>query len=104
MGERKTGLDRFLGKDLWVLTNCNIRSVKCSKSWVRVIESTETAYVVNEASSEHFDKTDDGMTKAFIGDDCIKEGILTERKEYNKADIALIVPEEVLTTEELFNK
>lgn len=103
MKERKNGLEKFIGENVWALVNCNIHSINCSQSRVRLIEVTESTYIVNEAPIDCFKKLSDGTHMGYLGDSDNKEKILTERKEYNKDDIALIEPIELLSTEELFN-
>jgi len=103
MMERKTGVEKILGKDVWALVNCNIHSKNCSQSYVRLVEVTETGYIVNEAAIDCFKELPDGTRMGYLGENDNKEKILTERKEYNKDDIILIEPIELYSTEELFN-
>ena len=102
MNERKEGLDRFVGKDdLWVLVNYNIHSKDCYQSWIRVLDYNDFSsnYIVNEVAVKMIDEN----TQHFLGDNSAKERILYDKKEYNKDNVAMIEPAEVLTTEEIFD-
>ena len=101
---RNRGLEFFAGHDAWVLVNYNVHSVKCAPTWIKVIEVTDSSYIVNEARKELFDSEDDGVPCNLTKDSSIRETILTERKEYEKNDVVLISDLQILTTEELFEE
>ena len=106
MRERKTGLDKFVGKNVWVLVNHNIHKLDCSLSWIKILSEDEVSYTVHEAKATYFLKESNGRPWSFRYGDRLKKRILTNNVTYNRKDVAIIEPmgDYVCTTDELFEK
>ena len=106
MRERKTGLDKFVGKNVWVLVNHNIHKLDCSLSWIYILSADDASFTVLEAKATYFRKESNGSPWSFRYGDRLKKRILTNKVAYNRKDVAMIEPMGyyVCTTDELFEK
>lgn len=104
----KNELDRFVGKDVWVLVDVEFeyrnRLVK-RREWARILESLNLSdnyegYVSNLISCDDLRRiSDDEYHYRYVGINLHTD--LTDRRYLNKDYFKLSKPLEILTTEEL---
>ena len=95
------GLDKFIGKDIWVLVNHRVTG-NSYLAWVRVLSATENEYVVNEAKLCYFDEDEYDIPSTYTGDSVLKNRLMSDTILYDKADTYIVEPLEIASTEELF--
>jgi hypothetical protein len=94
-------LDRFVGRDIWVLVQYKCNST-AYLAWIRIVDSTETDYVVNEIKFCYFDEDEYDIPYAYTGGDVLKNQLLSDTLLYRKANTNIVEPLEVASTEDLF--
>ena len=102
MCARKTGLDKVVGYDVWILVNHNIHKPRCGISWIRIIDADESVLIVNEAKGSYFSKDSDGYPEKFRYGSRLINRIMNEKITYNRNDVSPIDFPYVRTTDELF--
>ena len=97
-------LDKYVGKDIWihVLINRNSRHDSLT-SWIKILNSTDLTYTVNEINDKYFENSNNGPIH-FTGDENHKDYILNNPKTYNRLDITVLNPIDVLVTDEIFDE
>lgn len=107
-----TDLDRFIGKDIWVLME-DPHVARYNARWVRVLDymvgpgvagANTKMYIVNDAPQVLFEVSEDNRLWTFVGSDQVKQDCLTWKQYPLEGQLHIVHPLEIRTTEELFGE
>lgn len=101
--ERNNPLDRFIGKDAWVLCKLRKKDGELSRKnfWVRIFKEIDNQYLCNTAIVTNWTtSTDFDANVRFISDRNLYGESTARLRE--KSSFEIVEPLEVLTTNELF--
>jgi hypothetical protein len=104
--QSKYGLDQFIGKGVWVLTDIEFTyngEITKRQEWVRVLDECTIEdldfYIVNSIDCNDLRKTPDGIHYKYWGFSLQTD--LHDRRILQKDHFKLSQPIEIMTTEEL---